>query len=236
MTNVRGRLVNIDRLNMWKPTGKVIFFDDFEEGAVTDRYVSSGTTAFDSSVNIEGSQSCKLTTGGTGGDAASITLFLGKVVTSNIWAVSVKWCGGYAYTNIRGMEVTINYYTGAVKRTYGIKWIGETATVDTKAWYYWNGSGAYAAITGGSQSIYTHASNWCFHHLKFSVDLSSDLWYKKLYADDLDINLEALSYVGQTAADTSTAPHLEFMIQATTEGDAALPVYLDDLIITSHEG
>lgn len=77
-------------------------------------------------------------------DATTQTIYykLGKLKDGKV-AVDMRW---FKNSDVASFELIVNHYTGAVVRTYKVKFLESGMK-----WQYWNAAGAYADITGGGR-------------------------------------------------------------------------------------
>jgi hypothetical protein len=225
--------VNIDGIIYHDPRGKIVFFDDFEDGGATVRWVKGGTsstTAIDTTYAFRGADSMKMTTNNVADATCSITFNMGPPKNNYKMGLACNWMSTATLAKIKAFELKIVRYTGALVNTAKAQWLGTDATAQNK-WQYHNSSAAWADITDASQKIGTVAATLQWHFAKLVADLANNT-YIRVISDDQSW---AFTSAFESAADTSTEPGLSFTITLTAEAATAIDAWIDNVIVTVME-
>ena len=211
---------SVQRPNLLFPSGKVIFWDDFE--SPTQKYVSGGSVGSTATISTEysakGTNSLKLVTDDDTGDIATATYYFGLPASKKL---GVELNFTLSEANLSSVQFTLYRFTGTVLKASWIRYV----FADTN-WVYFNDAGGFTAIPGGTQVLLN--KDECFHRLKIVTDFDKET-YTRFKCNDLTIDM---SSIGIRSTANATAPHARFIITASTSADAAATCYIDNVAIT----
>ena len=227
------RTININGIVYNSPTGKIVFFDDFEDGGATVRWIKSGstaTTAIDTTYAWRGADSLKLTTNSAADATCGITFNMAPMKNDYKVGLAFHWMSTATLANIKALELKIIRYDGTYIRTAKVQWLGTDGDAQEK-WQYHNSSGSWADVTGGDQELGTVAATLQWHFAKLVVDLA-DNKYIRIISDDQSYAFTSLC---QSASNTTINPLISYTITITAETGTAINAWIDNAIITTWE-
>jgi len=226
--------INIDRIPYIYPTsGKIVFFDDFENAGSDTRWVFSGDgsgDATDGTYAYTDTQAMRITTGGTADQTETATTTLGVLNSNKKVGLASMWSPDAAIANLKSLSFNIKYYNGTTVKHAGIQWVGTDATLLNK-WQYLNSSNAWTDVTDGGQTLYTNATTLCPHGFKMIVDFE-DNEYMRFFSDWQQFSVASTAVY--SAANT-TYPRYEIFMTLTTETGNAILCYFDNVLFTVKE-
>jgi len=213
-------------------TGRVYWQDDFEAytSALTEKWAQvSGTIALDTTTPFRGKSCAKLTTGNVAGNEAKMEKFLGALPKGRfgyeLWFKSVA-----GVANIRYLNLYFQYYDGAKKHVFAVRWIGTLTTLQQK-WQYFDSTGSYVDIPNGAQKPRVESTDTVWHHVKLIGDFLGAK-YVKLICNDKTF---PLSTIPEYNTSDTTEPSLRLIASIVTETATAISLYIDDVIFTDQE-
>jgi len=226
--------VNIDRLVYMDPIGKIVFFEDWEDGSAytVKGFVGSGTDtetiALDTTYAYEGAKSIKLTTENLATATATITQNLGLVKGYPKLGVSFMWMTTDALTSFGALTVGIKKYDGAELKEGRVQYDGSD-----EQWHYWDGSN-YIDMAGSTNvssdsQEFTVGSGICWNHCKLVLDFTAEK-YNRLISNDTTYTLTDVDIDVTTSA--AIKPHYEIAITINAQTTVAFDMCIDNYIIT----
>jgi hypothetical protein len=223
IASVYGRGSTIDAvLRPSSGTGKLIFWDDFEDTLLKWGYPDGVVVARDTTTAFRGGASLKIGTSDEKNIAWARRIF--SIVPSQKIGVEVKF---YVpdWERLAYFYITLDYRDGVYQRIASIRY-----DVGNQIWQYYGADANYHDIEGSAQTVQYASFSWI--GVKFVADFSSEK-YVSLTANQQTFNLSDYG-IRKLLIEAQQEIALEIGIES--ESTAYIrSYYVDDVVVTEEE-
>ena len=204
-------------------TGKILHYDDFSEpyttwlgGGASDHYLYIVTN-----VGFTGGNCMKIGAGTGAGYSGTASLTIGLPITDKV-GFECKFA-----TNSTKILYTYFYiwtYYESKEYIFGLRW-----DYTNKKWQYYDSSGAWTDVTGGSQNLYYLWNT--YHYIKFVVDIKKQeyVWF---VCNNLRIDMSGIGgyYNGVISTDA-----VAFQVRIESSNNTQPYLLVDEIAIMQEE-